>query len=238
MLCGVVAVTLSACDPGGLGSASVAYTTDRTVTRELDRQQADVRWLSCTATAQDTTAQDTIAQDGTGASTPAGERAAASVDCRGRTGDGRDITVSGQVTRVVDGVCVRGDLSAEVGGERLFRVAGLGDCDATTAPPAPPAQQPQAPQPPAQQPPALTWSPPPHPTPRLHPRLHPHLRPCPNPHPNSNPHPHPHRDPHPLVPRGPPLPPRRGQVADPAPPAGQVIQTPVREAPPLRRLKA
>ncbi|MEZ7006321.1 hypothetical protein, partial [Streptomyces sp. AD55] len=152
MLCGVVAVTVSACDPGGIGSASVAYTTDRTVTRELDRQNVEVRWLSCTATAQNTNPQHTNPQhtnprstahtgttsNGTGVRAPAGERAAASVDCRGRTGDGRDITASGRVTRVVDGVCVRGDLSVEVGGERWFRGAGLGDCDATPGPVAPP----------------------------------------------------------------------------------------------------
>ncbi|MGW0815938.1 hypothetical protein ACWD00_22195 [Streptomyces viridiviolaceus] len=122
----VVAVGgLVACDPAGLSSASVAYTTDQTVTRELERQKADVRWLTCTASYGD---------DGGTAS--ADEDTVASVDCRGETDDGQDITVDGKVTRVVEGACVRGDLTAKVDGKEWFRVQGLGDCDATTAPPA------------------------------------------------------------------------------------------------------
>ncbi|MBD0425103.1 hypothetical protein AB0L35_01105 [Streptomyces sp. NPDC052309] len=121
----VVAVGgLAACDPAGMSSASVAYTTDQTVTRELDRREAAVRWLTCTASFGD---------DGTTAS--ADEDTVASVDCRGRTDDGKEITVDGKVTRVVDGACVRGDLTAKVDGKERFRVQGLGDCDATTAPP-------------------------------------------------------------------------------------------------------
>lgn len=122
----VVAVGgLVACDPGGLGSATVAYTTDRTVTGELDRRDAGVRWLTCTASST---------SDGTTA--PAGENTVASVHCQGKTDDGRDITVDGKVTRVVNGACVRGDLTAEVGGKQWFHVKGLGNCDAGTSPPA------------------------------------------------------------------------------------------------------
>ncbi|MFE5395594.1 hypothetical protein ACFQ9U_13605 [Streptomyces sp. NPDC056568] len=122
----VVAVAgVGACDPGGLSSASVAYTTDQTVTRELQRQKTQVRWLTCTASYGD---------DGSTAS--AGEDSVASVDCKGKTDDGKDITVDGEVTRVVNGACVRGDLTAKVGGKEWFRVEGLGNCDATSAPPA------------------------------------------------------------------------------------------------------
>jgi hypothetical protein len=117
--------TLVACDPGGLSSASVAYTTDRTVTRELERQKAEVSWLTCTASFGD---KDTTAS--------ATEKAVASVDCEGRTDAGQDITVDGKVTRVVNGACVRGNLTAKVDGKEWFRVKGLGDCDATSAPPA------------------------------------------------------------------------------------------------------
>ncbi|MGW8064788.1 hypothetical protein ACVV2G_21575 [Streptomyces ziwulingensis] len=121
----VVAVGgVGACDPGGLSSASVAYTTDQTVTRELQRQKAQVRWLTCTASYGD---------DGGTAS--AGEDTVASVDCEGKTDGGEDITVDGKVTRVVNGACVRGDLTAKVDGKEWFRVKGLGNCDATTAPP-------------------------------------------------------------------------------------------------------
>jgi hypothetical protein len=116
---------VAACDPGGLGSASVAYTTDQTATKELQRQHVTVRWLNCTASYGD--------RGGT-ATPSASESTVASVDCRGQTDDGRDITVTGKVTRAVEGACVRGDLTAEVGGRRVFHVSGLGDCSATTGP--------------------------------------------------------------------------------------------------------
>ncbi|MET9714724.1 hypothetical protein ABZZ46_04825 [Streptomyces rochei] len=127
----VVAVGgLAACEPGGLSSASVAFTTDQTVTRELERQKADVRWLTCTASYGD---RETAAPDD--------ENAVASVDCEGRTDDGKEITVDGQVTRVVNGACVRGELTAKVDGKQWFRVDGLGNCDATSAPAADPTGQ-------------------------------------------------------------------------------------------------
>ncbi|MFJ6069323.1 hypothetical protein ACIQFU_00505 [Streptomyces sp. NPDC093065] len=116
-----------ACEPGGLGTATVAYTTDQTVTRELQRQKAEVRWLTCNASYGD---------KGAGATAPGDENAVASVHCEGRTDAGQDIDVDGEVTKVVDGACVRGDLTAEVDGKQWFRVKGLGDCDATSAPPA------------------------------------------------------------------------------------------------------
>ncbi|MCZ9341111.1 hypothetical protein NGM37_25440 [Streptomyces sp. TRM76130] len=111
-----------ACDPAAVSSATVAYTTDTTVTRELERRDTGVRWVTCNAS-----------YDGS-ASPSAGERTVAAVDCEGQTDDGKDITVDGHVTRVVEGACVRGELSAEVDGEELFRVSGLGDCDATPTP--------------------------------------------------------------------------------------------------------
>jgi hypothetical protein len=119
-----------ACDPGGLNAASVAYTTDRTATAELNRQHASVRRLSCTGDYGGGNRAYTP-----GRSMPsASETAVVSVDCQGETKDGRKITVTGRVTRAVDGACVRGDLTAEVGGKTWFHVSGLGDCDATTGP--------------------------------------------------------------------------------------------------------
>ncbi|MFG3099287.1 hypothetical protein ACGFZL_01925 [Streptomyces sp. NPDC048182] len=120
----VAVVGVAACDPGGLNSATVAYTTDQTMTRELDRRQIDVERLTCTASVGD--------RGGSASATPAD---VASVECRGETRDGRDIAVDGQVTRVVDRACVRGLLVAKVGGKERLRVSGLGDCDATSAPP-------------------------------------------------------------------------------------------------------
>ncbi|KFG75581.1 hypothetical protein [Streptomyces mutabilis] len=122
----------AACEPGGLSSASVAFTTDRTVTRELERQKAEVRWLTCTASYGD---------EATGAS----GNAVATVECEGRTDDGKDVTVDGKVTRVVNGACVRGELTAKVDGKEWFRVDGLGNCEATGGPSAnePSQQQPR-----------------------------------------------------------------------------------------------
>ncbi|MET9757904.1 hypothetical protein ABZ016_02430 [Streptomyces sp. NPDC006372] len=117
-----------ACEPGGISSASVAYTTDQTVTEELNRQKADVRWLSCTAS---------YGNDGKSAksSPSAREKTVATVDCEGETKDGKDITVDGKVTHAVDGACVRGNITAKVDGKVWFQVDGLGDCNSTSPPP-------------------------------------------------------------------------------------------------------
>lgn len=118
-----------ACDPGGLNTASVAYTTDKTVTEELNRQRVSVRRLDCTG-----------GYGGDRTHTPeksaptASETAVVLVDCQGETKDGRKITVTGRITRAVDGACVRGKLTVEVGGKEWFRVSGLGNCEATSGP--------------------------------------------------------------------------------------------------------
>ncbi|MGW2420381.1 hypothetical protein ACWC0C_14200 [Streptomyces sp. NPDC001709] len=114
-----------ACQPSDLGTASVAYTTDTTAKARLEQQHVDVSWLTCTG------------DHGGGkvGGTPApSETTVVSVDCQGETKDGRKITVTGKVTKAVAGACVRGDLTAEVGGRRVFHVSGLGDCGATTGP--------------------------------------------------------------------------------------------------------
>jgi hypothetical protein len=115
-----------ACDPAGLSSASVAYTTDQTATAELKRQHVNVQWLSCTANYGD--------NKGSSQAPSASETTIANVDCQGQTKDGKDITVTGKVTRAVDGSCVRGDLTAKVGGKTWFHVTGLGNCNATPSP--------------------------------------------------------------------------------------------------------
>lgn len=117
---------VAACQPGDLNSSSAAYTTGTTATAELKRQHVDVSWLSCTGGyGKGAEASRTPSPTGT---------TVVSVDCRGETRDRRKIVVAGVVTRAVDGACVRGDLTAEVGGRQVFRVHGLGDCDATTGP--------------------------------------------------------------------------------------------------------
>lgn len=120
-----------ACEPGaGISSAAVAYTTDETVTKELDRRKAGVRWLTCTASY----GSARNAGDSGKASPSATERTVATVDCQGQTKDGKDITVTGRVTHAVDGACVRGNITAKVDGKVWFRADGLGDCDATPSP--------------------------------------------------------------------------------------------------------
>ncbi|MFJ8360114.1 hypothetical protein [Streptomyces sp. NPDC093984] len=129
-----------ACQPGDLSSASVAYTTDQTATKELERQHVKVRWLSCSGDY----GSGGAGTSGTSGSAPsASETAVVTVDCKGQTDDGKDITVKGRVTRAVDGRCVRGDLRATVGGKELFHVSGLGNCQGST--PSPPAGHPTGP---------------------------------------------------------------------------------------------
>ncbi|MEU3251564.1 hypothetical protein [Streptomyces sp. NPDC006997] len=127
----VVAVGgLVACEPGQLSSAAVGFTTDELMTRELERRDTGVQWLNCTA-----------GFGNGGNTTPtASEDSVADVDCQGRTDSGKEITVDGNVTRAVNGACVRGQLTVKVDGKERFRVSGLGDCDA--APSTPPAGNP------------------------------------------------------------------------------------------------
>lgn len=114
-------VGLTACDPveGNMSTSAVAITTDKMGTRELERQQADVDWLSCTASyvgkARKASESD--------------EQRDAEVDCRGQTDDDKVITIKGRVTDVTNGACVRGNLTAEIGKQEWFRVDVLGNCD-------------------------------------------------------------------------------------------------------------
>ncbi|MGW3952758.1 hypothetical protein ACWEKM_17940 [Streptomyces sp. NPDC004752] len=138
-----------ACQPTDLSTATVAYTTDRTATARLERQHVDVSWLSCTGGSD---GSDGTTAGGTAtARTPSPtERTIISVDCQGRTKDGKDITVKGRITKAVDGACVRGDLVAKVDGQERFHVNGLGDCDATPGPaytPPPTYRPPSGPRP-------------------------------------------------------------------------------------------
>lgn len=115
---------ITACEGGGLTSAAVAITTDKTVTDRLNDQKADVRWLSCTASYGD--------KDGK--SDKDGKDTVAAVDCQGETQDGKEITVTGRITHAINGACVRGNITAKVDGKQVFRVDGLGDCDSTSPP--------------------------------------------------------------------------------------------------------
>nr|WTB31127.1 hypothetical protein OG781_18015 [Streptomyces sp. NBC_00830] len=124
-LVGAAAAGAVACEPiDGLNSASVALTTDRTGTGALERKGVDVRWLNCTAE---------VEGGGTTPSSPspsASVRQVAQVHCRGRTVGGQDITLAGKVTKEVNGLCVRGDLTGRVSDRTVLRADVLGNCDA------------------------------------------------------------------------------------------------------------
>ncbi|MEV5975679.1 hypothetical protein [Streptomyces sp. NPDC052114] len=106
---------------GQINTSAVAITTDEAGTKELERQGVDVSWLSCTAAFEDRVTPHT----GSATSDPV-----VKVDCQGETSDGTDITIKGRVYSVVDGACVRGNLTARVGNKEWFRVDVLGDCAA------------------------------------------------------------------------------------------------------------
>lgn len=126
---------LTACEPAdGLNTASIAVTTDRTATRALEHENVRVQWLTCTAKVEDSEGKSPSARAG---SATASTRRVADVDCGGRTKDGRDITVAGEVRQAVDGRCVRGDLTAKADGRTVFRASLLGNCDAPPSTPAP-----------------------------------------------------------------------------------------------------
>ncbi|MFD5697759.1 hypothetical protein [Streptomyces lasiicapitis] len=112
---------LAACDPveGDMSTSAVAITTDKMGTRELERQHAEVDWITCTASF--------IGRDKKASESD--EPRDAAVDCRGQTDDDKVITIRGRVTDVSNGACVRGNLTARIGGEEWFRVDVLGNCD-------------------------------------------------------------------------------------------------------------
>ncbi|WP_405879682.1 hypothetical protein OG762_14165 [Streptomyces sp. NBC_01136] len=128
----VAGLGVAACEPvGGLSASAVAYTTDRAGTAELQRRHVDVQYLSCTGSYG----------GGNKAYTPGHTPSASTstpsvveVDCRGQTKDRREITLTGKVTREVEGKCVRGNLTAKVGGKEWFHVNVLGNCDAASTP--------------------------------------------------------------------------------------------------------
>ncbi|MEU1493248.1 hypothetical protein ABZ456_23690 [Streptomyces sp. NPDC005776] len=128
---------LVACEPAdGLNTASIAVTTDRTATRALEHEGVHVRWLTCTANVdgEGDGAKSSSARAG---SATAATRRVADVECSGRTKEGRDVTVAGEVRQAVDGRCVRGDLTAKADGRTVFRASLLGNCDAPASAPAP-----------------------------------------------------------------------------------------------------
>ena len=142
--CAAAVAGVTACEPvaGGLNSAAVAITTDRTATSTLERLTFDVAWFSCTAKAD---ASPAPAASGT----PAAPRSA-TVDCQGETESGQDITLTGKVTEERAGKCVRGDMTAKVDKKVVFQATMLGDCDAATpssAPPRPEQPRPGQPRP-------------------------------------------------------------------------------------------
>jgi hypothetical protein len=108
----VVLAAVVACHPtDSLSSANVSVSTDQLATKALKQQKVRVQWLSCGASE---------------------DRTDPKVDCVGRTSGQTKITVTGDVSRQWDLKCVRGHLTAAVGGRTVFDVRGLGNCTGPT----------------------------------------------------------------------------------------------------------
>ncbi|MET9851170.1 hypothetical protein ACFZC6_24550 [Streptomyces ossamyceticus] len=140
---GVVAVVaLVACEGGGINTGAVAFTTDQMGTKELERHGVDVQWLTCTASYGDSDggSSDDGGDKKTSASASASVDTVANVNCEGEDKKGRDITITGKVTKEVNGKCVRGDLTAKVDGKQRFHVDVLGNCNAPDPTPGTPDQ--------------------------------------------------------------------------------------------------
>ncbi|GAA1721299.1 hypothetical protein [Streptomyces yatensis] len=119
------AVAVTACEPtgGGISSVTVAITTDQVVTEALERGGVGVRWMSCNAEFKN--------GHTAGASPSRSERSGetdARVDCHGRTDSDKDIRIKGRVTYVRADHCVRGDVTGEVDGRKVFRAQVIGEC--------------------------------------------------------------------------------------------------------------
>ncbi|MDN3054390.1 hypothetical protein PH213_07530 [Streptomyces sp. SRF1] len=141
----------------GLSSVTVAVTTDQVATRALERGGVGVLWMSCNAEFRNGRTVGASPSRGSGrtrAGEPAGEdgraregvrvresvrtraterreRAQATdarVHCRGRTENHKDIRISGRVTYVRENHCVRGDLTGQVDGRKVFEAKVIGEC--------------------------------------------------------------------------------------------------------------
>ncbi|MEV0265201.1 hypothetical protein AB0I49_28215 [Streptomyces sp. NPDC050617] len=147
------------CEPtaGGLSTISVSVTTDQLATRALERNHVTVQWLACSGQVEGT------GKKGEGSPPPV---TAVGVDCQGQTRDGKKIIVYGRVTGISGDSCVRGNLTAKVGGRTVFTSTVLGSCagDASATPPEP-GRTGRTDQPgPSSQPGQPSWSPQPWPS--------------------------------------------------------------------------
>ncbi|WP_413809536.1 hypothetical protein [Streptomyces sp. OE57] len=122
---------MTACEPtgGGISSVTVAITTDQVATEALERGGVGVRWMSCNAEFRHgrTAGAASPSQSERAGGTRAGETDAR-VDCHGRTDNDKDVRVRGRVTYVREDHCVRGDLTGQVDGRKVFEANVIGEC--------------------------------------------------------------------------------------------------------------
>ncbi|GAA0972141.1 hypothetical protein GCM10009574_023720 [Streptomyces asiaticus] len=119
-------VAVTACEPtgGGISSVTIAITTDQVATEALERGGVGVRWMSCNA-------EFRHGRTAGAASPSQSERAGetdARVDCHGRTDNDKDVRIRGRVTYVREDHCVRGDLTGQVDGRKVFEANVIGEC--------------------------------------------------------------------------------------------------------------
>ncbi|MGW4076768.1 hypothetical protein ACWELB_25260 [Streptomyces asiaticus] len=123
---GAALVAVTACEPtgGGISSVTIAITTDQVATEALERGGVGVRWMSCNA-------EFRHGRTAGAASPSQSERAGetdARVDCHGRTDNDKDVRIRGRVTYVREDHCVRGDLTGQVDGRKVFEANVIGEC--------------------------------------------------------------------------------------------------------------
>ncbi|MFS7878389.1 hypothetical protein ACEYXF_34365 [Streptomyces asiaticus] len=123
---GAAVVAVTACEPtgGGISSVTIAITTDQVATEALERGGVGVRWMSCNA-------EFRHGRTAGAASPSQSERAGetdARVDCHGRTDNDKDVRIRGRVTYVREDHCVRGDLTGQVDGRKVFEANVIGEC--------------------------------------------------------------------------------------------------------------
>ncbi len=126
---GAAVVAVTGCEPtgGSISSATIAITTDRVTTEALERGGVGVRWMSCNADFRSGRTAGTDASASPSRNERAGETDAR-VDCQGRTENDKDIRIRGRVTYVREDHCVRGDLTGQVDGRKVFQANVIGEC--------------------------------------------------------------------------------------------------------------
>ncbi|AGP57913.1 hypothetical protein [Streptomyces rapamycinicus] len=121
---------MTACEPtgGGISSVTVAITTDQVATEALERGGVGVRWMSCNAEFRNGRTAGAASPSRSDSQSERSGETDARVDCHGRTDNDKDVRIRGRVTYVREDHCVRGDLTGQVDGRKVFEANVIGEC--------------------------------------------------------------------------------------------------------------